>query len=276
MLRNIPIYSHIDLWRKIFEYNLKNLLGITPVMFQLKDYCIEAVFNRGKLLGQRIKFPFEEGYSPFSFWKELLGYFQMTIPQKGGYVIHGGAYRGELAIITSGLVGFNGRIFAYEPNEYNRNYLEKVIKVNDVKNVKILSEGLSNKIGTEKFYLSGSISMLNGICKNGAEKNNSVCISTTTIDHLVEQEGLLENKFIPIYIFMDIEGAEILAMEGAKRTLERGNVFFAIASYHIIDGKRTSEILIEKYSEDFLVIPTYERHLTTYILPKQVKRESSF
>ena len=40
------------------------------------------------------------------------------------------------------------------------------------------------------------------------------------------------------FVKMDIEGAEIEALKGAKRHLMNGTLF-AIASYHIIDGKES-------------------------------------
>ena len=39
---------------------------------------------------------------------------------------------------------------------------------------------------------------------------------------------------------MDIEGAEIEAIQGSKETLKRSKVNVTIASYHIVDGKTTS------------------------------------
>ena len=38
---------------------------------------------------------------------------------------------------------------------------------------------------------------------------------------------------------MDIEGAEIEALEGAVKTIEKHQPNFAIASYHLINGEQT-------------------------------------
>ena len=41
------------------------------------------------------------------------------------------------------------------------------------------------------------------------------------------------------FIKMDIEGAELAALEGAIKTLTSNNLQLAIASYHIVDGQQT-------------------------------------
>src|SRR3989338_8197106 len=64
---------------------------------------------------------------------------------------------------------------------------------------------------------------------------------------------------------MDIEGAEIEALEGCVDTLRKNKVNVIIASYHIVKGKRTSY-----YVEDFLkklgysAMSAFPKHLTTY------------
>ena len=64
---------------------------------------------------------------------------------------------------------------------------------------------------------------------------------------------------------MDIEVAEIEAIEGSKKTLKENDVYVAIASYHIVGGKRTSYFM-----EDFLrkngyfTKSDFHKHLTTF------------
>jgi hypothetical protein len=64
---------------------------------------------------------------------------------------------------------------------------------------------------------------------------------------------------------MDIEGAEIEALKGSINTLKEFDVKLATASYHEVDGKKTSnevEKLLHKCGYDAKT--TYLMHLTTY------------
>ena len=66
-------------------------------------------------------------------------------------------------------------------------------------------------------------------------------------------------------IKMDIEGAEIEAIQGAEETLKRNYAYVAIASYHIVNGKTTS-IFLENYLSKigYKAKSDFPKHLTTY------------
>src|SRR5207244_3775576 len=64
---------------------------------------------------------------------------------------------------------------------------------------------------------------------------------------------------------MDIEGAEIEAIQGAVKTLKSNKVNVMIASYHIINGQTTS-FFLERYlkSIGYQTKSDFKKHLTTY------------
>ena len=76
----------------------------------------------------------------------------------------------------------------------------------------------------------------------------------TTIDNIVEG---ISNPIIK----MDIEGAEVDALKGAERTLQRKDVKWAICTYHHKnDAKIIEEIIVKlnkkyEYSEGYLLLP---------------------
>jgi len=64
---------------------------------------------------------------------------------------------------------------------------------------------------------------------------------------------------------MDIEGAEIEAIKGAKKTLKNNTANLAIASYHILDGEKTHfklEKMLQKLG--YKTETSFLQHLTTY------------
>ena len=63
---------------------------------------------------------------------------------------------------------------------------------------------------------------------------------------------------------MDIEGAEIEAIEGSLNFIRRHSIRLAIGSYHVRDGRPTSETLERLFrSIDYEVETGYPDHLTS-------------
>jgi hypothetical protein len=64
---------------------------------------------------------------------------------------------------------------------------------------------------------------------------------------------------------MDIEGAEVEALIGAKKTLLDSDAYACIATYHIIDGKPTS-CTVEQQLRDlgYHSFSGFPMHPTTY------------
>jgi hypothetical protein len=63
---------------------------------------------------------------------------------------------------------------------------------------------------------------------------------------------------------MDIEGAEIQAIQGARQLIEQGSAFWSVASYHIVDGEPTTGFIERYFSERGYAVKTdYPQHLTT-------------
>ena len=173
-----------------------------------------------------------KGYFYFYPWEKLheyenIGdYFNYYLPKKGDIVIDAGSFIGQFTVAASRLVGDKGKVIAIEPDPFNRTNLKKTIKANKLHNVIIISKGLSDKQNNIGWSVGGIVS------KRG--KSKIFTIKTTTLDNIFEKLKLKNVELIK----MDIEGAEIEAMNGAKELLKHTKNL-AIASYHIIKGKKT-------------------------------------
>ena len=87
-----------------------------------------------------------------------------------------------------------------------------------------------------------------------------------TID-LIDLDSFIDDYEIKRvdFIKMDIEGAEIEALQGAKKSLNLFSPRIAIASYHIRDGKRTAEWVENFLNEQgYTSCIAFPAHLTTY------------
>ena len=177
----------------------------------------------------------------------LRGYLQFTKVNLGDTVFDIGASAGITSMAFAKMVGPNGKVIALEPDKTSFEKLKSNLRCNSVTNVLALPMGVWNKKDRVFFDSKGQSS------QTGFGDD---FINVTTIDNLTETYGK------PNLVKMDIEGAELEALEGAKLTRGNGYTDWAIASYHIRDGESTSSRCREflngwKYTG-------YPSHETTY------------
>ncbi|MBU0959656.1 MAG: FkbM family methyltransferase [Nanoarchaeota archaeon] len=190
--------------------------------------------------------------------EELPGYVGKYVPQKGDVVVDAGAFVGNFAVYASKLVGPEGKVIAFEPEESNYRLLKRNIKLNKLKNVIVIKKGLWHKDDLLKFKTKGPESCLADFDK---EENLSNTISVVSLDSFFKRNRIKKLDFVK----MDIEGAEIRAIEGMKNLMQANKINFAIASYHIVEGKQTCIKLEKMFKEMGYKSNTgYPRHQTTY------------
>ena len=117
-----------------------------------------------------------------------------------------GAQAGFYTLCLSRMVGETGRVFAFEPFADNvRNLLEHV-RMNGLRNVRIVQAAVAGCSGVRGFTTD------RGACQNGlAEENGPLLVPTVSLDSL--------SLARPDLIKMDIEGGESEALRGSRRIL---------------------------------------------------------
>ena len=149
-------------------------------------------------------------------------------------VLDAGANCGHLSIFFSKLIGKEGIVYAFEPDTFNIERIEKnrQLNVDLFDNIKIEELLLWNENKLVDFYEAGTVG------------SSAVWIPDT--DKCVKKEAIRIDDWVAKnnikkldFIKMDIEGAEIEALEGCVATIENLKPNFAIASYHIVDGEAT-------------------------------------
>jgi len=170
--------------------------------------------------------------NPFYVFQDLHYYFRKAKLKKGDIVLDAGAFIGTFSIWAAKLVGNEGTVIAIEPDEKNFRQLQQNIKINNLHNVIAINKGLWEFNGTLLFAPNQSVS---SSFISGETDSRSIQVPVDTIDNIVAEFKLHKLNFIK----MDIEGAEIKAIIGAKDTLARQAVQLAIASYHIVDNEQT-------------------------------------
>jgi len=161
-------------------------------------------------------------------------YEQLLKVEKGDIVLDVGASIGGFTIPAAKKVGEEGFVVAIEPCPVNLAYLRKSVKINRLQNVQFVEKAAFNCRKRLSLHLSNSynIDTHSLIYEEGKD---SIEVSTDTLDNIVYELGLTGVDFIK----MDIEGAEIEALQGAERVLSKAKKV-VVAAYHIRNGKKTS------------------------------------
>lgn len=148
--------------------------------------------------------------------------------KKGDVIVDLGANIGYFTLLAARLVGEKGRVYAFEPEPKNFNYLLKNVKLNSYHNVTCIQKAVSNFTGKTKLFIcpydSGhhTINQYEGIRNYKPEllsKNNReefIEVETTTLDDFFRGK----EQSIDL-IKMDVEGAEMLILLGMEEVIQK-------------------------------------------------------
>jgi FkbM family methyltransferase len=135
--------------------------------------------------------------------------------RRGATVFDLGAHQGVYALMLADAVGRRGRVVAVEANQFNVDCMKVNCRLNRVRNVTAVHAAVAEKPGTV-FFGRGN----NGQVDAGGRHEDSQEVPAVTIDDLTRRYGR------PAMLFLDIEGYECQALQGAPATLAtRPDVF---------------------------------------------------
>ena len=201
------------------------------------DFCKPA-FHTYKRNGIGFFFPSipeEDPLDQYTYWHT---------PQLGDIVWDAGAYCGATTCLLASIVGPEGKVYAFEPDDLNHDYLLRNIAHHGITNVIPVRKALSGTTGTTTFFMDGT--MASGIRDFVVYSDSKHMKEVPTISM---EDACKEFGCVPSYIKMDIEGAELAFVEGAKEFLKSHPVNFAIESYHRVDGDYTYKKLDPIFAE---------------------------
>lgn len=133
----------------------------------------------------------------------------------GALVFDLGAHQGVVAMMLAREVGPSGRVVAVEAIAHNVRAIEKNRALNGMPQIETVYSAVSDRPGTLTFNEG-----LNGAIDDGTGSSGRQEVEAVTIDALAGRFGT------PDVVFLDIEGAECLALSGAPKTLAANPDFF--------------------------------------------------
>lgn len=139
----------------------------------------------------------------YEFDKQLL--IAQTL-EKGKVFFDIGANVGFYTLLASSLVGDTGRVFAFEPVPKNVVFLKKHLEMNHLRNATVFSAAVSERSGVAQFS-EGPNNYMGRLADEG-----TLAVELVSLDEL-SAKGNLDR---PDYIKIDVEGAELSVLRGAR------------------------------------------------------------
>jgi FkbM family methyltransferase len=177
--------------------------------------------------------------------------------KKGDHVIDAGGGWGDTALYFAYKAGSKGKVYTFEFEPENLNIMGKNLNLNPQlkSNIEIIRQPLWNTSDVElSFSGKGPASKIDNKSHNHQnEKLTSLCI-----DDFARRIPKID------FIKMDIEGAELMALTGAVKTIKKYKPTLAISLYHSVDDFERIPRFIEslgvnyKYYVDHFTIHSEE------------------
>ena len=140
-----------------------------------------------------------------------------------------GANVGFHAISTARRVGLGGKVICFEPLPENVKRIEQNAASNNFTNIQVVTTALGSSDGEAAFWTSTQPTWgkLASVGKKPDKFAREVKVTIRRLDSLVEEMALAA----PNLIKMDVEGAELEVLEGARATLERHRPILLIEAH---------------------------------------------
>lgn len=170
----------------------------------------------------------------------LTDFFMMSgVLGEGDIILSIGANIGYYVIMFSKLIGDTGQIYAVEPIVSNYHLLEKNVKLNKCKNIKLYRLALGDYNGSGTIYVSSKRNWASMIRENTAELIGTENVEVMTVD------SFLEDKKAPSLIRMDVEGYEYNILKGMTETLRKDvKITIEIHGSHLLESQLTETLLL--------------------------------
>jgi len=217
-------FQQVPLMTKSLAPYFKDFVGKPVNGSQILDFT-GADLQKYRATGLEFSFP---GVPEDDSMKAYLHAFQ---PAEGNVVWDIGAHAGMTTYSLSQMVGPRGHVYAFEPDDLNRQYLKANLERLKATNVTILDWAVGKKTGKAKFSMDGT--MTSGLVE---------CNRWNDAQHIREVEVVsVEDCYCRLgrpvdYIKADIEGAEVGLVEGALEFLKTHPIHFAFESMHWVPG----------------------------------------
>jgi FkbM family methyltransferase len=234
ILLDDDVAAELDFYEKAHQLELPQHQTISDVKFNLKCYNLSE-------LGYPIRC-FAVPVSIVMDFIRLQYENEFVKIEKGDVVLDCGACWGDTALLFAERCGLNGKVYSFEFVGSNIQIFNRNLELNPdlAPAIELVPHPVSDESGISIPVIdNGTASNITSAAVD-LETEEAVA-ETISIDDFVKQKNLTRLDFIK----MDIEGAEISALMGAKESIARFLPKLAIAIYHKPDDLWQIPLLIK-------------------------------
>ncbi len=147
----------------------------------------------------------------------------LSLLRPGDVVIDGGANIGLFTLMAAGRVGGDGHVVACEPSPTTMALLRENVAFNGYGWVDLREVALAERPGRLQMRVFGAGSGHSSFAPEDSASGSEVEVEVATLDEVAGD--LLDRTSL---VKLDVEGAELLALKGAPRLLERARPDFIV------------------------------------------------
>jgi FkbM family methyltransferase len=231
MILSKSYYVQVPLMMESYELFFDTIAASDSNGLEILDFSVPRL-HRYKRRGVAFHFPSvpeDDVMDEYTHWYS---------PRAGDIVWDAGAHGGATSYFLAQMVGPSGRVYAFEPDDINFEYLLRNIEMHHLANVVPVKKALSGKTGTVMFDMEGNMCSGIGDYLVYADARHLKPVLTLTIADACSEFGV-----VPVYIKMDIEGAELAAIREAADFLKLHPIHFAMETNHLVDNEYTYKSL---------------------------------
>lgn len=209
------ISSLFGIFSRVFNQNKVAIQNHQGYWFRRNSGITTPIGRRLRLRRNIIRSWTSSGQTDFGMRAKW--WFRSYSPQEGDCIVDIGAGMGEDTHVFSKAVGAAGSVIAIEAHPATCKVLSLFVELNNITNVEINNIAVSDKGGI--LWMS-SLPDDDWQCNSIAtheKSGNDIKITAIQLDEV----PFLANKDIIDFMKMNIEGAEVLALNGARRTLTK-------------------------------------------------------
>lgn len=182
--------------------------------------------------GVRVPVPLgtDSSLGPFIFaeYEPTEMFFALSFVREGSVVVDGGSNDGWYSLFFAQLVGSHGTVVAVDANRTAIKNLLRVLRKNNVSNVRTISAGLGSEAGIALLKVAGTQhsghSTFGDFIYTETELTREEPVDVFPLDDLLTSREIQNLSFIKL----DIEGAELTALRGMDKTLRASNATLLI------------------------------------------------
>jgi FkbM family methyltransferase len=174
-----------------------------------------------------------------------------------------GAHIGYFSLLAAALVGTNGRVISFEPDELNFNHLNKNMVLNRFLNIHARNQALGSIVEEKTFFINSDADGGHAFWDVGKHPFNKKSrihkktrrVPVETIDSIMDHNPVPNLKLIKI----DTEGAEHAILQGGMDTIQRQKIPYIICEVNRfgLEQMGSDEFSFRSFVEDL----GYHTHL---------------